>query len=122
MNYPNTIAEFSAAGHHGLAALIAEEQRKAGHKLDLTQRVGRCFIWNSTKDGQKFWYQIDRGNFGVFYEKYPEFKNLPGAFNYKSPEKEAFLSTKTLKKDNSKIDTMGILPEVKKLAVRKKIK
>jgi hypothetical protein len=120
MSYPKTIAEFSAAGHHGLAALIAEEQRKGGHKLDLTKRVSSCFTWNNTKDGPRFWNKIDQGNFDVFYEKYPEFKNQPGAFSYTRLTKETFLGKKTLKKDNSKIDTMGILPEIKKLAVRKK--
>ena len=37
-------------------------------------RASGNFNWNATEEGTKFWEAIDKGNFDVFYDKYPLLK------------------------------------------------
>lgn len=39
--------------------------------------VRAMFVWNNTPEGNKFWGEIHRGNYEVFYERYPKFQNIP---------------------------------------------
>lgn len=121
MRNPQTLKEFRASGHHGIADVIVNTLRLHGELIQRTTPLIALFMWNKTTQGHEFWEKISKGNYSEFYKRYPEYTN-PEDFPWKTVivSKPLKIVDKYGKPTIS--SPLNNLPEVKKLVTRKKIK
>ena len=121
MRNPQTIKEFKASGHYGIADVIINTLKTKSKYISETDILSSLFMWSSTTQGHEFWRKINKGDYSEFYERYPEYTNPE-----ESPWKTTIVSKPFKIVDNYGKPTISNpldnLPEVKKLVTRKKIK
>lgn len=74
--------------HPAIYARALECQKEQENKVNDGLDLEGGFYWHNTYEGFRFWSEINKSNFQVFYERYPEHNHLP-----KIPSKIAKLQT-----------------------------